>query len=301
MGDMSMAKYREVLVMSGDAPVYQDLSNHHRGQDYRRGHQRQMFAVHDPDAGISYRASYSTTPPGPSSPRHHHNFEQIRFILDGEWQYGKNKRYGPGWLGFFAEGVFYGPQQNLKDNRGFVIQYPGPSGAKFISREEEKRLQKEMVEKGCKFESGLCTWLDGKRQDGSEALWEYFSGERLKYPKPLFDDQVWLDTALFAWRPTGVPGVSIKRLAYFSERGPAIALLKLEPGSSTPPGETGCMMMRFIYEGEAEYAGKRCPSVSSLYYPPDARYDALHSATGCTVLSIELQLAGEESPLPYRV
>src|SRR5947208_2565997 len=53
--------YREVLVFSGDEPTYQDLSNHHRGQDHRKGHKRQMFAVHDPEAGISYRAGFSTT------------------------------------------------------------------------------------------------------------------------------------------------------------------------------------------------------------------------------------------------
>ena len=67
--------YREVLVFSGEEPTYQDLSNHHRGQDHRKGHKRQMFAVHDPEAGISYRVGYFIMPPGPAAIRHHHNFE----------------------------------------------------------------------------------------------------------------------------------------------------------------------------------------------------------------------------------
>jgi len=296
----SVEPISEVVVMSGAQPVYQDLSNHHRGQDYRRGHQRQMFAIHDPAAGISYRASYGFTPPGPSSPRHHHNFEQIRFILEGEWQYGR-QRYGPGWLGFFGEAVFYGPQQNLQDSRGIVLQYPGPSGAKFISREDERRIQKEMVAAGMKFESGICTWPDGRKQDGSEALWEYWAGEKLVYPKARWDDQVWLNTELFSWQPSGVPGVSIKRLAYFDDRGPALALLHLEPGSSTPAGKTGCVMMRYVYDGDAIYAGQECPAVSGLHYPPETDYQALYSPNGATVLSIELQLGGKGMPLPYRV
>jgi hypothetical protein len=293
-------KYREVQVMSGVEPIFQDLSNHHRGQDHRKGHKRQMFAIHDPEAGISYRAGYSTTPPGPAAIRHHHNFEQVRFVLGGEWMYGKG-RYGPGWLGFFGESVFYGPQQCLKDSAQIVIQYPGPSNAKFISRAEEREAQKAMVEQGVKFESSLAHFPDGRRQDGSEALWEYWAGDKISYMTPRFKEEVWVDTEQFEWQPAGVPGVSLKRLAYFDSRGPACALLRLEPGASTPAGETGSVMMRFIYEGEVDFAGKHCPAVSSLYYPPDAPYERMHSATGATVLSVELQLAGNSLPAPYRV
>ena len=289
-----------VVVMSGDTPVYQDLSQHHRGQDYRKGHVRQMFAIHDPAAGISYRASYSKTPAAPSSPRHRHNFEQIRFIVDGEWRFGK-RRYGTGWLGFFPEAAFYGPQENLIESRGFVIQYPGPSGARFVSREEERRAQREMTEEGIRFESGLAHFQDGRRQDGSEALWERVSGQRLKYPKPLFDDSVWMNTELFDWQPTDFEGVSIKRLAYFNRRGPAIALLRIDPGHNLPAGTNGAMMMRFIYEGSASYAGRQLPAVSSLYYPPEVAYEALSSESGATLLSVELQLAGDQAPMPYRI
>ena len=291
---------RSVVVMSGDVPVYQDLTQHHRGQDFRRGHVRQMFGIHDPASGISYRAGFSTQPPGPAAQRHRHNFEQIRFIIDGEWRFGKGK-YGAGWLGFFPEGAFYGPQQNLVETRGFVIQYPGPSGARFVSRPEERAAQREMVESGVRFESGLAHFPEGKRQDGAEALWEHIAGKRLKYPKPLYQDRVWLDTALFEWVPSGVPGVSIKRLGYFNTRGPAIALLRIDPGYALPAGHNSCPMMRYLYEGEALYAGQRLPSVSSLYYPPDAPYEALKSDGGATLLSVELQLAGDQPPAPYRI
>ena len=60
-------------------------------------------------------------------------------------------------------------------------------------------------------------------------------------------------------------------------------------------------MMRYLYEGEATYAGEQLPSVSGLYFPPDTPYEALSTATGATLFCIELQLAGNQPPLPYRI
>jgi hypothetical protein len=292
---------REVVVMSGAQPVYQDLSNHHRGGNYRAGHQRQMFTVNDPELGVAFRGSYTTALEGPASIRHHHNFEQLRYLLDGEWEYGR-RRIKPGTIGFFGESVHYGPLRCLKASRSIGLQYPGWSGAKFISRAEEKQVQKEMVEKGVKFDSGLATWPDGRKQDGSEALWEYWAGEKLDYAKPRFDDEVWLHTERFEWESSDVKGVAIKRLAYLDQRGPAVSLLKLEPGASTPAGHSGAMMLRFVYEGEAEYAGQACPPVSCIYYPPQSDYEPITSAEGCTIYSVELQLGRDaERPLPYRI
>lgn len=297
---VAVRQHSAVVVMSGAQPVYQDLSNHHRGGNYRQGHQRQMFTIHDPDGGVAFRASYTTALEGPASIRHHHNFEQLRFLLDGEWEYG-HRRIKPGTIGFFGESVHYGPLKCVKASRSIGLQYPGWSGAPFISRADEKRVQKEMVEAGVKFDSGLATWPDGRKQDGSEALWEYWAGQKLEYAKPRFDDEVWLHTERFEWSPSDVEGVAVKRLAYFDERGPAVSLLRLDPGASTPAGRSGSVMLRFVYEGEADYAGHTCPAVSCLYYPPDTDYEPLHTAGGCTVYSVELQMGGSERPLPYRV
>ena len=98
-----------------------------------------------------------------------------------------------------------------------------------------------------------------------------------------------------------VPGVSVKRLGFFNDPGPAVQLLRLEPGASTPPGETSSLMIRWIYEGEAEYHGSPLPAVSNLYYPPEAPFDEMKSSAGATVLSIELPSPGSQAPLPYRI
>jgi hypothetical protein len=297
---MQLAEYRDVVVFSGDRPKYEDLSESHRGA-LRKDTKRQDFSIDDLAVGISYHASYSeSVGSGLSTPRHHHDFEQIRFNLGGEIE-DAGKRYGPGWLGYFPEGTFYGPQSSHGPRRGIVLQFTGPSGVRFPTREEVKRAQRELRAAGCTFEDGICIWPDGRKQDGAEAMHTQVKGRSIEYPPPRFNEQVWMNTENFPWQPSAVPGVTVKRLGFFNNSGPALQLLRLEPGAATLAGKTGSMMIRWIYEGEAEYHGDPLPAVSNLYYPPEAPYDALHSPSGATVLSIELQAPGGELPLPYRI
>ncbi len=300
MAATQVGQFRDVVVFSGATPKYEDLSESHRG-DLRKNTKRQNFSIDDYQAGIHFHSGYSESPSGPSSPRHHHTFEQVRFVLGGQVEYA-GKRYGAGWIGYFPEGVYYGPQAQLGPGRGIVLQFPGPSNCRFHTREEVRRAQKEMHAMGCKFEDGMVFWPDGRKQDGADAMHSYIDdGVPLEYPAPRFDEQVWMNTENYPWQESSVPGVAVKRLAFFNARGPAVQLLRLDAGASIPAGRTSAMMMRWIYEGDAEYKGERLPAVSNLYYPPDTQYEALHSPLGATVLSLELQAPGSEAPLPYRI
>jgi hypothetical protein len=301
MAAISEVQHREVVVFSGAQPKYLDFSTSHRGE-LRKDTKRQEFSIHDPAAGATYHAAYNQAPTGPSSPRHHHDFEQIRFVLAGDHEYG-GKHYSAGWLGYFGEGVYYGPQAQHGPGRSIVLQFPGPSGGPFHSREESRRAQGEMLAAGAKFEGGICIWPDGRKQDGADALHGWLNGRPMEFPPARYAEQVWMNTENYPWETSNVPGVAVKRLAFFNDRGPAVQLLRLEPGASTPPGKTGSVMIRQILEGEATYAGQPCPAVSGLHYPADAPYEGLFSATGATILSIELQakLPGSEPPLPYRI
>lgn len=280
-----------VIGISGHEAGYQDLTQHHRGHDANSGYARQSFETHHPEAGFGFRTTYSTFPAGVFSPRHRHNFEQIRFILDGAWEYAR-KRYGGGWLGFFPEGAFYGPARSLEPGHHFVIQYPGASRAPFISRAEERGAQRKMVESGAVFREGICLWPDGRKQDGGEALWEYWAGRRIAYPRPRYADPLWIDTNAYGWKPSAVPGVSIKQLASLGDEGPSIALLRLDPGAETPAGG-GPILMRFVYQGEVEYDGSSYPAASSLYYQPAVPHLGLKSRGGATLLSLQLSGGSE--------
>ena len=72
-------------MFSGATPVFRKVGE---GGSHRPGNDRDItkrrdFSIHDPENGVTYHSSYSVSTPGLGSPRHHHTFEQIRFVL--EW------------------------------------------------------------------------------------------------------------------------------------------------------------------------------------------------------------------------
>ena len=288
-----LGRYRDVVVISGAHPKYLDLSQSHRGE-LRAKVQRQDFSIRDPEAGIGFKATTSRNPGGHHSPRHRHNFDQLRFVLEGEVTYAQ-KNYGPGWLGYFPEAVPYGPHGGT-EHREIVMQFPGPSKTPYYTPDQTREGQRRLRDTGATLAEGLCIWPDGRKQDGFEALWELMAGRQIEYPPPRYDLPVWIDTSRFDWEPTDWPGVSIKRVVQFNACGPLVELFKMEPGAVIPAGRTGALAMRFAYDGEIEYRGELCPAVSGLYYPPAAPYDALRSRSGGLVLSVQLQGGGSGPP-----
>ncbi|HEX6510811.1 MAG TPA: cupin domain-containing protein [Chloroflexota bacterium] len=225
------------------------------------------------------------------SPRHRHNFEQVRFILDGAWEYAR-RRYNGGWLGFFPEGAFYGPARSVEPGHHFVIQYAGPSNSPFISCAEERAAQREMVEGGAVFSDGICIWPDGRKQDGGEALWEFWAGRPIQYPRPRIGDPVWFDTSAYEWRDSPIDGVATKVLASLGDEGTAISLIRLAPGAATPPDESRGTCVRFVCDGEIEYGGRAYAAPSSLYYPANSPHQGLYSRDGAMLLNLRVRDSG---------
>ena len=131
----ALGRYRDVVVISGAHPKYLDLSQSHRGE-LRAKVQRQDFSIRDPEAGIGFKATTSRNPGGHHSPRHRHNFDQLRFVLEGEVTYAQ-KNYGPGWLGYFPEAVPYGPHGGT-EHREIVMQFPGPSKTPYYTPDQTR-------------------------------------------------------------------------------------------------------------------------------------------------------------------
>ena len=52
---------------------------------------------------VRNRGSYYT-------PRHRHNFDQIRMVMEGKFAYAGRKTMRQGSIGYFPEGTYYGPQ-----------------------------------------------------------------------------------------------------------------------------------------------------------------------------------------------
>jgi hypothetical protein len=258
---------------------------------------RRSFTVVDEEAEVILRpfdARYDAN----VSPRHRHPYDQIRFILQGEVTYGI-KSYPKGTLAYFPESVHYGPKNSAKEGaRVLTLQLPGPSHSPVFTLEQEHEATEKLRALGVTFPKGIAHWPDGKLQDSSEAAYEYLAGGKIDYPPARFNDSIFMYSPNYPWRATKHPGITIKHFANFTETGPNVFMLHFEPGATTPRGSVGFYQVRWVIEGEAEYAGQQCPAVSFLYYPPGAPYEEMVSPTGGTVLVIQAQPpAGGDAPV----
>jgi hypothetical protein len=259
--------------------------------------QSQNFGITHLATGYHVVCNYSRTLKGGWSPRHHHVHSQIRFILKGH-PYYDGKKYGPGDLMYVPESVYYGPHTRPEDDvEMLAFQFGGESGTvpKFTA-EQYQAAKKELQSEGVVFKDGIANWPNGTKQDASEAIHERMAGYGMRYAPPRFEDPVQIHSANFPWRPSRVPGVAYKHLAYFNECGPNVTLLKLEPGAATPPGKVGCIEIRLVVAGEAEYAGQRLEAVSRLYFPPEVPFEEMRSPSGAEVLVWQMALQGGEPP-----
>ncbi len=176
-----------------------------------------------------------------SSPRHRHNFDQFRFQLEGTMNFDRNGKMAAGMLGYFPEGVFYGPQSSEGRSVTAVLQFGGASGSGYLSRGQVQAGTAELKKFGT-FEAGVFRRNDdveGRRNtDAYQAIWEHVHGRRMDYPKPRYRDPIMVDAENYQWLAVaGVPGVKEKPLGTFTERQCAAMLVKLARGATYRAGE----------------------------------------------------------------
>lgn len=165
------------------------------------------------------------------SPRHRHNFEQIRFQIAGETDFGKSGKLTAGMVGYFPEGTPYGPQNAAQDAVGLNVQF----GSAYISKTRVAAAMQEMSKFG-EFKNGAFSRKDKDggthNQDLFEALWEHVYGRPLQYAKPRYSDPILIQPAHFHWIASShEPGVSAKMLGVFTERQTEVSLLRLDAGA----------------------------------------------------------------------
>jgi hypothetical protein len=171
------------------------------------------------------------------SPRHRHNFEQYRYVLDGQLNYSRNGKLTKGMLGYFPEGVMYGPQTQDKDkfSLALILQFGGTSGNGFLSRREVDAEENKLRKIG-EFKNGVFHRNPGvpgkKNMDAMQAIWESANGRPLEYPKPRIVTPPFMDPANYEWtKVDGASGVSERLFAVSAERGSELRMLKIEAGS----------------------------------------------------------------------
>jgi hypothetical protein len=170
------------------------------------------------------------------SPRHRHNFDQVRYQLSGDFDFSTDGAMKPGSVAYFPEGTYYGPQSCPTGSETLVLQFGGASRSGYISAEEHERASAELAKYGT-FAKGVYTQPkpDGGKinKDAYEAVWEQVNGRPLEYPGQRYLRPVFMDPENFDWLPVAdEPGVSWKHLGEFSERRTRLSLYKVAPGAS---------------------------------------------------------------------
>lgn len=173
------------------------------------------------------------------SPRHRHNFEQIRYSLVEPTNIGKGRNLDIGDIGYFPECTYYGPQNQEevgKTSLNMVIQFAGPSGSGFLSQRQFTEAFDKMQAFG-RFEGGVFRRNepapDGRmNQDAYEAIWEFVNGRKLEYAKPRYIEPVYVHEDNFAWQPLAdCQGVDYKPIGYFNEKGVALFVVRIAAGA----------------------------------------------------------------------
>jgi hypothetical protein len=186
------------------------------------------------------------------SPRHRHAWDQVRFCLEGSVPIGRDLKIDAGEVGYFPEGVHYGPQEGGPDRIVLLLQVGGASGLGYLSPEQLQSGRERLSREGI-FEDGIFKRARGegkKNEDAYEAIWRIVTGEPLHYPKPRYRAPIILRPDGFAWREVpGVPGARCKELGTFPERELSLELAAIESGCEyiVPPAPSRRLI--FVREG----------------------------------------------------
>ncbi len=261
-----------------------------------------FWALDDAEHDVHFRAAHDIVHEA-DVPAHRHTFEQVYFHLGGRQMMGGKERPA-GTVAYHPESVFYGPAAKGDDEplEMIVCQFPAPSGKMFGSNEEVRRAVEALKADGAVIERGILIKEDGTRQDSTEAAFEWLMQGDINYAPPRYDEPIVVHAPAVPWTPTSRPGVSVRHLGYFNERGPNVQMIKMVPGATTEPGVASCAQMRFVYQGSVEVGDQTVSTVGAMYYPPQCPYEGLTAGPdGAEVFVIALQQAPDGAAPPYEL
>jgi hypothetical protein len=209
------------------------------------------------------------------SPRHRHAWDQVRFVLEGAVPIAKDMKIEAGEVGYFPEGVHYGPQEGGPDRVVLLLQFGGASGLGYLSTEQLRKGREDLLHEGV-FADGVFrrrTGGEGKRnEDGYEAIWRKVTGTPIAYPKPCYRAPIVMRPDGFSSREIS-PGVSRRSLGTFPERGLSLEFLDFAADAHLNFDPSPARRLLFVREGEGN-----CNS--QPYFPQTAiRLDPTESIT----------------------
>ena len=244
--------------------------------------------------GMTVEYSLSIVPEGYFTPRHRHNFDQIRYTLTGiqSTAYGD---LGPGEIGYFPEGAYYGPQKQEGECTALVLQFQGASGEHLLSNEEMNATYQKMIAAGGRFENGVYTTTspDGRKRnrDSYVAIWEEHEGRKLTFPKSRYRAPVMMHPDNYRWvADRDRPGVETRHLGTFTEVRTGIEFFRVLPGAKRAAERLRDAELRYCVDGSFTYGGANWGKDAYMYVPMDGDVGEIATATGATFFVISLPM-----------
>jgi len=166
-----------VLVCSLDDVAWQRIGKH-RGP----GLKMKSLAFRGDGRGNNLWLSLSEMEDGWFSPRHRHNFDQIRSVLDGETGFTEwNLQAGE--CAYFPAGVHYGAQEQHGSALLLTLQFPGADGDYYLTPEHVEQTVAALRAENPEFgRNGKGVDRQGRERDSYEIVWETHQGHPVRYP-----------------------------------------------------------------------------------------------------------------------
>jgi len=257
------------IVQVEDVPSVRGLE--HRGGTF---HAKTLIEG-TPGSPDNFKFSLSRLGTDYSGPRHRHNFDQFRYMIEGESDYGDGS-LKPGMLGYYPEGVHYGPQVNKTEIYGAVLQFAGASGNGYLLPREVKAGMEELKTFGS-FADGIFTRAEGvpgkRNMDAYQAIWEHVHGREMVYPKGRYSAPIFMDSANYQWARIA-DGVSEKLFGVWTERRTEAGLLRLDTGACHEVKGRGIYC---VLSGEGDCEGAVLTQYTTLFLDYGERAAVLHA------------------------
>ena len=256
---------------------------------------RKLLPLDSGVQGVTVELSYMVVPDGYGVPRHRHNCDQVRYILDGTQNIDPKYDMQPGECGFFPEGAHYGPQAQKGDCLCLLLQYQGASGDRLLTSDDLNVTYAKMIAEGAVFESGV---YRGRKPDGTPenkdsyaAIYEAHQGRKLEFVRPRYREPVMMYPDRFRWLPDRRrPGIDTKHLGTFTELRSSVGLTRMAAQSTLASIDNADAEIRFVIDGAIDIAARSWPRGTYLFVPTGATIPAIHSDTGATFFSISLPM-----------
>jgi hypothetical protein len=221
------------------------------------------------------------------SPRHRHNFDQVRIGLAGVSHYGKHV-LRERMIAYFPEGTFYGPHTiRTVPSKLAALQFDGPSRSGYLPYARIEAATRALKERG-EFRKGVYHPNEGKAMEAFQAAWEEATGTRAVYPKARFDEPIFMHLDAFPWSPSAQRGVATKSIASFGECGLRLGLTKLDGGAVRAFGDPVQSTIAFVLDGEAALSDRSLSRYSAVLLEPGEALELGARSAALEVIEIML-------------